>query len=92
MEVSKLIQNMREQGIGIWTEGGKIRYLKKDGKLVEGADEIAAELIHQSLIQYINATDVEWKDIVYVRCELSGDTVTVYIDEGKYDYTCIIQE
>ena len=33
MEVSKLIQNMREQGIGIWTEGGKIRYLKKDGKL-----------------------------------------------------------
>lgn len=27
MEVSKLIQNMREQGIGIWTEGGKIRYL-----------------------------------------------------------------
>ncbi len=66
--------------------------IKKDGKSVEGADEIVVTLLNKSLIQYINATDVEWKDIVYVRCELSGDTVTVYIDEGKYDYTCIIQE
>ena len=66
--------------------------IKKDGKSVEGADEIVVKLVNKSLIQYINATDVEWKDIVYVRCELSGDIVTVYIDEGKYDYTCIIQE
>lgn len=66
--------------------------IKKDGKSVEGADEIVVTLLNKSLIQYINATDVEWKDIVYVRCELSGDTVTVYIDEGKYDYTSIIQE
>lgn len=40
MEVSKLIQNMREQGIGIWTEGGKIRYLKKDGKLDDDIKDI----------------------------------------------------
>lgn len=66
--------------------------IKKDGKPVEGADEIVVTLVNKSLIQYINATDVERKDIVYVRCELSGDTVTVYIDEGKYDYACIIQE
>jgi hypothetical protein len=66
--------------------------IKKDGKLVEGADEIAAELIHQSLIEYINATDVVWKDEVTVRCELSGDNIIVYIDDGKYGYAGIIQE
>lgn len=47
MEVSKLIQNMREQGIGIWTEGGKIRYLKKDGKL---DDDIKNILIYNKLV------------------------------------------
>lgn len=51
MEVSKLIQNMREQGIGIWTEGGKIRYLKKDGKL---DDDIKNILIYnkKEIISY----------------------------------------
>lgn len=35
--------------------------IKKDGKSVEGADEIVVTLLNKSLIQYINATDVNGK-------------------------------
>lgn len=43
MKTNEIIRDLREQGISLWCEKGKIRYFKKDGKLEEAMKEILIE-------------------------------------------------
>lgn len=40
MEVNKIIQNVRNHGVAIWSENGKICYINKDGKLDDSIKDI----------------------------------------------------